>query len=333
MRARFEESPERGAGMPLGYVIVDSGTVRGPDGRDHDVLDAIAALPWTAQLCPLMRHEYSVWKKGPEWAWNVVSAMLLAANRDSFRAYFRGYQSANRYWDAPDGLRYWRGRFEIDRGRPDGAGLRRVDEGGRVIKDWDGPPYAPSGIGLYEQDVNQRWWPTETALAGGYLPCASCEQTNRRTTIVATPSDPHRVPSLIAAARDDSLRRLGRGLDRDELERVLRRYPDSDQPVSRTHQPRRQPSEDTVMEGPSDEISGVIEWLLDLREADTAGRHGIPRAIHPEGHRVDRGRTGGDRHGHGHRTRSTSRRRRSVWLIDSSRWRRSTTLPPAPAAL
>ena len=55
--------------------------------------------------------------KGPEWAWNVLGSMLLARNQDSFGAYFRGYQSANRYWDAPDGRRYWRGRFR-DRPRP-----------------------------------------------------------------------------------------------------------------------------------------------------------------------------------------------------------------------
>ncbi len=158
--------------MPTGYVIVDARTVRGPDGRTHDVLDAIQALPWTAQLCPLMRHEYTIWKKGPEWAWNVLSSMLLARNPDSFRAYFRGYQSANRYWDAPDGLRYWRGnRFEIDRGQPDGAGLRRVDAGGKPAKDWAGPAHAPDGIGLYEQDEKGRWWPTEAALEAGYQPC------------------------------------------------------------------------------------------------------------------------------------------------------------------
>ena len=81
------------------------------------MLDAIGALPWTAQLCPLMRHEYTIWEQGPEWAWNVLSAMLLARNPDSFRAYFRGYQSANRYWDAPDGLRYWRGRVTGRRSR------------------------------------------------------------------------------------------------------------------------------------------------------------------------------------------------------------------------
>jgi hypothetical protein len=47
--------------MPIGYVIVDPATVRGPDGQDRSVLDAIDALPWTAQLCPLMRHEYTIW--------------------------------------------------------------------------------------------------------------------------------------------------------------------------------------------------------------------------------------------------------------------------------
>ena len=93
--------------MPSEYVIVGPRTVRGPEGRDHDVLEAIEELPWTPQLCPLMRHEYTIWKKGPEWAWNVLSAMLLARNQASFRAYFRGYQTANRYWDAPDGRRYW----------------------------------------------------------------------------------------------------------------------------------------------------------------------------------------------------------------------------------
>src|SRR4051794_2650710 len=99
--------------MPIGYDIVDARTVRGPDGREYDVVDAIEALSWRPQLCPLMPHEYSIWKKGPEgadwpeWAWNVLSSMLLVRNPDSFKAYFRGYQSATPYWDAPDGRRYW----------------------------------------------------------------------------------------------------------------------------------------------------------------------------------------------------------------------------------
>jgi len=207
--------------MPLGYVIVDARTVRGPDRREHDVLDAIRALPWRPQLCPLMRHEYSIWGQGPEWAWNVLSTMLLARNPASFRAYFRGYPSANRYWDAPDGLRYWRGRFEIDRGQPDGVGLRRLDHGAKRVEDWDGPPWAPDGIGLYDRDEKGRWWPTEAALDSGYLPCASCEQTNRKSAIVASPKAPQRVAALIAAAASER----GRSLTREELAEVLQQYP------------------------------------------------------------------------------------------------------------
>ena len=63
--------------MPPGYVIVDHRTVRGPDGRTHDVLDAITELTWTPQLCPLMRHEYAIQQKNPGWAWNVLGSMLL----------------------------------------------------------------------------------------------------------------------------------------------------------------------------------------------------------------------------------------------------------------
>jgi hypothetical protein len=216
----------KGAPIPAGYVIVGTRTVRGPDGREYDALDAIRALPWTAQLCPLMRHEYSIWKQGPEWAWNVLSSMLLAQNPDSFRAYFRGYQSANRYWDAPDGLRYWRGRFEIDRGQPDGVGQRRAADGGRPRKDWDGPPHAPDGIGLYDRDDQGKWWPTEAALSSGYQPCASCSLMQRKSTIVATPEDPQRIAALIATAETECQSTRGRPLTRDELGRVLREYED-----------------------------------------------------------------------------------------------------------
>lgn len=229
--------------MPTGYVIVGACTVRAPDGREYDVLDAIRALPWRPQLCPVMRHEYSIWGQGPEWAWNVLSSMLLARNAGSFRAYFRGYPSANRYWDAPDGLRYWRGRYEIDRGQPDAAGLRRVDEGAEPSRDWDGPPFAPDGIGLYDRDDNARWWPTEAALGNGYLPCASCELTNRKSALVAFPKDPDRVAAFIAAAASD----LGRRLTRAELGRVLERYPArAGGPSSQSHDSRTEPEHSRV---------------------------------------------------------------------------------------
>ena len=107
--------------------------------------------------------------------------------------------------------------FEIDRGQPDGAGLRRVDEGAKRAKDWDGPPYAPDGIGLYERDERGRWWPTEAALEAGYQPCRSCELTNRKAAIVATPKDPPRAAAFIATAEERSRTERGRSLTRDEL--------------------------------------------------------------------------------------------------------------------
>lgn len=190
------------------------------------MLEAIQALPWTAQLCPLMRHEYTIWKKGPEWAWNVLSSMLLGSNPGSFRAYFRGYQQANRYWDAPDGLRYWRGRFEIDHGQADGSGLRRVDAGTKRATAWAGPAYAPDGSGLYEQDEKGLWWPTDAALEAGYQPCRSCELTNRRAAIVSTPKDPVGAAASIASAEQRSRTERGRSLTRDELAQLMRQVPD-----------------------------------------------------------------------------------------------------------
>ena len=89
------------------FEIVDAHTVRDADGRDHDVLEAIAVLPWVKQLCPLMPHEYAHQSKADPLAYAVVESMLKAANPDTYRAYFRGYPTPNRYWDAPDGQRYW----------------------------------------------------------------------------------------------------------------------------------------------------------------------------------------------------------------------------------
>ncbi len=203
--------------------------------------------------------------------------MLLARNPDSFRAFFRGYPSANRYWDAPDGLRYWRGRFEIDRGQPDDAGLRRVDDGAKAAKVWDGPEFVPDGIGLYEQDEKGAWWPTEAALASGFQPCSGCELTNRKRTIVATPVDPHRIAAFIASAEDDSRTKRGRPLDRDELAQLLRWYPD------RTREPSQDPDrriefepspvdlsvpetpKETGMASSADPKARIIRKLLELR--------------------------------------------------------------------
>jgi hypothetical protein len=159
-----------------GYEIVDSRTVRDQDGGDHDVLQSIEALPWVSQLCPQMPHDYAHKFKSDPLAYAVVERMLKADNPESYRAYFRGYQSPNRYWDAADGRRYWLTKFMINRCWPDSVEpLRRVDEGARPVSDWDGPPWVPDGIGLYEHKA-WGWWPTAAALADGYQPCKACQR-------------------------------------------------------------------------------------------------------------------------------------------------------------
>jgi hypothetical protein len=55
--------------------------------------------------------------------------------------------------------------------------LRLVSEGAKPVEDWDGPPWAPNGIGIYEQDAKGHWWPTDAALAAGFQPCRACQRT------------------------------------------------------------------------------------------------------------------------------------------------------------
>lgn len=165
--------------MAADFQIVDSRTVRGEDGREYGVLEAIAVLPWVRQLCPVMPHEDAVVSKSPRWAWDVLNAMVKGSNPETYRAYFRGYQTPNRYWEAPDGLRYWRTR-ELNRCEPDSVEpMRLVDAGVKPITDWDGPPWAPNGGGKYQQDARGRWWPTAAALADGYQSCKACQRPRR----------------------------------------------------------------------------------------------------------------------------------------------------------
>jgi hypothetical protein len=158
------------------FEIIDSRTVRDADGREHDVLAAVAVLPWVRQLCPSMPHEYAVMYKSEPVAFGVVETMTSSRNPDSYLAYFRGYERPNRYWDAPDGLRYWRTR-EMNRCDPASVeSLRRKDAGAQPATDWDGPRWAPSGGGLYVSDGKGKWWPTLEAIAGGYEPCRACQR-------------------------------------------------------------------------------------------------------------------------------------------------------------
>jgi hypothetical protein len=156
------------------FEYVDERTLSDAGGTHFDVLDAVQQLPWVRQLCPFMPHEYAILRRSPEQAWYIVEAMIRLSPK-GYRAFFRGYQSANRYWDAPDGRRYWRGRFEIDRwDASDTGGLRRRDEGAHAMKEWDGPRWAPNGAGYYLQSSNGKWWPSPKFLAEGYEPCRAC---------------------------------------------------------------------------------------------------------------------------------------------------------------
>lgn len=158
------------------FEYVDERVLRRADGAQVDVVEAIQELPWVRQLCPFMPHEYAILRNSPEQAWFVVEAMIRLSPK-GYRAFFRGYQSANRYWEAPDGRRYWRGRFEIDRwDSSDTTGLRRRDQDAHAIEDWDGPPWAPDGAGYYAQSSDGKWWPSAKFFAEGYEPCRACRK-------------------------------------------------------------------------------------------------------------------------------------------------------------
>ena len=146
---------------------------------DAAFFTAIESLEWTDMTCPLMPHQY-VWKdkaNDPE-AFAAIVQMLKPDNPETFRAFFRGY-GARRYWHAPDGRLYWTKGVELDRCWPVTLeALRRVDEGAKVARQWDGPLWAPSGVGLYtpwgKRGERDLWWPTQAALDNGYQPCAGC---------------------------------------------------------------------------------------------------------------------------------------------------------------
>jgi hypothetical protein len=119
------------------------------------------------------QFEY-VGKRTPERAWRIVEAMIKLSPHH-YKAFFQGYKAANRYWEAPDGKRYWGSFFELDRwDAADRHGLRRKDEGGHAVKDWDGPRWAPNGAGYYHPGPKGKWWPSPKFFAGGYEACLAC---------------------------------------------------------------------------------------------------------------------------------------------------------------
>jgi hypothetical protein len=170
-------STQQDVNMRGGYTYIDERTLSDGDGQPLDVLEAIDRLPWVRQWCPFMPHEYAILGKSPEEAWYVVEAMIRLSPK-SYSAFFRGYERANRYWEAPDGRRYWRSRFEIDRwDASETEGLRRLDEGAHAVKDGDGPRWAPNGAGYYlPEPGTRRWWPSPKFFADGLEPCRACSK-------------------------------------------------------------------------------------------------------------------------------------------------------------
>jgi hypothetical protein len=184
--------PVRFADVPK-FIVVDSHTVRGNDGREYDVATAIEALPWVPQLCPQMPHEYAHLSKSPVRNYGVLAAMVGSGNPASYRAYFRGYERPGRYWDAPDGRRYWSTGYMLNRCWPDSVEpLRRVDDGAKPITHWDGPPWAPPEAWDLYQAEGQSWWPTAAALKSGYQPCKACRR--RKTIADAVIDRPAKLP-------------------------------------------------------------------------------------------------------------------------------------------
>jgi len=156
------------------FEVIDARTAREPDDTHVGVLEAIGVLPWVNQLCPLMPHQYAVLAKSPAWAWYALDAMIRQ-NPHSYRAYFRGYRTPNLYWDGPDGMRYWRTRFELNRCTPDSVEPpRRVDAGATPIGGWDGPPWAPNGSKLYAREAGGKWSPRFDGT--GLQPCRGCRR-------------------------------------------------------------------------------------------------------------------------------------------------------------
>ncbi len=165
--------------------VIDDRTVASADGTRIDLPEAIERLPWKTSFCPTMPHQYVVssWEDCDPAALDAILAMIRGS-RQTVLAYWRGYQTPNRYWHGPDGFRYWasagifpeRGDTILNRTN-DADDTRPVANGGQPIPDWEGAPWAPNGSGLYEWVPGLRgWWPTAAAIASGYEPCRACQR-------------------------------------------------------------------------------------------------------------------------------------------------------------
>ena len=158
MRALFNEIFPPAPQLNLkfhGEKLVNSST-----GEEYDVPTVAARLPWQAyrrmwkDYPPYMPpHEYVRLGKCNYADWDVLY-FTCTKHPESYRAYFRGYQSPMRYWEPGNGYRYWHtaphgvsmlNRCTLDSVEPP----RRVNQGAKPIKpkDWRAPPWLPQGSG------------------------------------------------------------------------------------------------------------------------------------------------------------------------------------------
>jgi hypothetical protein len=134
--------------------------VNAETGEEYDLITVAARLPWQAyrrmwkDYPPYMPpHEYVRLGKCNYTDWDVLY-FACTKHSESYRAYFRGYQSPMRYWEPGNGYRYWHtaphgvsmlNRCTLDSVEPP----RRVIKGEKPIKpkDWGAPPWLPKGTG------------------------------------------------------------------------------------------------------------------------------------------------------------------------------------------
>lgn len=149
--------------LPLKLEFQGEKVVNSETGEEYDIAAVVARLPWQAQqgeksswedYPPYMPpHEFVVLGKCDYADWDVLY-FACTKHPASYRGYFRGYQSAMRYWEPGDGYRYWpsaqRGVMMLNRCTLDSVEPpRQVDQGARPIKprDWGAPPWLPKGNG------------------------------------------------------------------------------------------------------------------------------------------------------------------------------------------
>jgi hypothetical protein len=162
-RARLELAPS-------GFAVTDLDT-----GKTHTVEEIAGKLPWRDSMPyptePKMpQHQYCVVNTlaGKPLYFARLLEFLIDKHPAGYRAYFRGYQSANRYLEigtTSSDYRYWRTSWRpatwfINRARLNSCEPpRRVDEGAKAIPldDWASHPWYPRGYWGEWRKRNGEW--------------------------------------------------------------------------------------------------------------------------------------------------------------------------------